>query len=659
MSSRNRNRGRWITPAQLEERKKECINTLQLIFADHSKQIDNSLIDSIAEQLNYQTERCISAITQLLQDNAGNIQTIPNNVKETTISTQWNNEKIIDNLSNHLAKADITSNSVATSLIRPSTFVANSSQLIPKLKCSDSPVPLKITPIKHFSTISLSDDNADNYVQQVAQIINQQNEIELKAYEQHLNQSDKLQFQQLSYEEANPLPHSAAIPTAQIKSSKKVPKAHSAAEKNKSAQSSEGLSVAPAVSIDRNELLDFLKLMFDTLQLSVIHAIVDSLNTNSISLDQLNECVETLLQLSLQNERDEDTEQFNARLAQEFSDLELAKQMEAEFEQDEAVNKGKGKINKPNYTKFDLTKQTNMWQYQSNNKAAPSLSHQWSLDALIQAFPSLEAELIQQAFIAQNRDFYATKSYLLELFPNDCVNNNIAPLPQQLQIKQKQLRTAVQSVEQQRELERAEQKELSAIYSPSSSNPSDKNRYKLSKAIVEEMQKYLEPTLSGLADAAAAFGNGLSNSSINYTQCDKTTDLVGKQFQLSTEAFLNKQYTRARELVLSAKQQLKSGSNQSLSINSYYAFHSNNRTRNNAECIDLHGLNRLQAELILEYVVDRNSSRGYKELYVITGAGNNSANYKSVLKAAVFRYCELNGYKYNEVNPGQIRIRLK
>ncbi|XP_075159914.1 uncharacterized protein LOC142233029 [Haematobia irritans] len=87
-------------------------------------------------------------------------------------------------------------------------------------------------------------------------------------------------------------------------------------------------------------------------------------------------------------------------------------------------------------------------------------------------------------------------------------------------------------------------------------------------------------------------------------------------------------------------------------------------TQNNPDHLDLHYLHLVEAMGCLDLFLDRHitslraASRNYKYIFIITGRGKHSAGGISVIKSKVKARLEERYLKWNEVNPGLLKVKV-
>ena len=413
------------------------------------------------------------------------------------------------------------------------------------------------------------------------------------------------------------------------------------------------------VQVDAGELLQLLRAMFGSVREELILSVVSSFDCSSISLAQLNECIDTLTAIIAEksaetsaesDHHDSDADPFAPRSAgPDQSDLDIAKRMATDpnYSPPRAVVPRSLLPPQPNWSasssstssrrnrvKLDLSKPVHRWQplgSSAESLVSPHLSAKWSIAALHTAFPRIDAPLIDDMFASCGWQYEATKRALLDMFPGEMLRGEQGVLPAVMAVEERKRRPG--------EREKKEKHDDKAI------------------------EEALDDNESAIDDATLEreIGPTLDNHTFNPSQPEppslaSTTHVHRRAafFRAAAAAFFAGRGHLARDYAERGREEGRR-MQQSGAARAVAVFVRANRDVDCYRSVDLHGLTVREAVCILDFVVRRMRRRGVFEVVAVTGRGTNSQGGKSRLRPAVEAYCVRHKYKYHSTD-SEIRV---
>lgn len=292
---------------------------------------------------------------------------------------------------------------------------------------------------------------------------------------------------------------------------------------------------------------------------------------------------------------------------------------------------------------------TNVWSARSAaaSSVAPDLSSQWKLAALARAFPTVESEVIDASFRANDFHFDQTKAHLRAIYPNAKVVEEVRPAPVEQVWSQTTMHhskvNTTSRIDAERGIVRGER--LQVDWDSSAGNFGD--------ALTDEV---LEVTLGGVLDNRSA-GSASAGSDLR-AQATMHAAHRAAYFSAAMGAFTRGHGSLASDLARKGK-----AASRALASTSARAgievFLAHNVGQDCARAVDLHGLHVDEATRIAAFVLQRRARTATPntEVSLITGVGHHSAGgvRGAKLGPAIAAFLKRAGYKFSNTREGEIR----
>ena len=394
------------------------------------------------------------------------------------------------------------------------------------------------------------------------------------------------------------------------------------------------------VQVDAGELLQLLRAMFGSVREELILSVVSSLDCQSINLQQLNECIDTLTAITAEQVAGSNTHEgesahsVHSAADADLSDIDIAKRMaidptysppRAAVPRTLPAPHSSATSSRRTRIKLDLSKPVHRWQPQTSTDAlvSPHLSAKWSIAALHSSFPRVDGALIDDMFASCGWQYEATKRALLDMFPGEMLRGEVAVLPAVMRVEERKRRPG--------EKERKDEVEES---------------FGMDEEAVDEHEPLLDE-----ATLEREIGPVLDNHSVHAAHPPTVTSSTYANrraafFRAAAAAFMAGKGGLAREYAERGRDE-SARMDENSALRAVSVFVRANRDVDCHRSIDLHGLTVREALCILGFVVQRLRRRGVYEVVVVTGRGRNSQGGKSRLRPAVEAYCVRHKYKYH------------